>query len=750
MRLILLVFLYGSRCLTLSGAEIKGVVKEKGSGVNLPGVTVYIPDLNMGVVTDGQGFYQIKEIRPGNYRVQFSSVGFSTLIKSVLLRDSIVLNIELERTAYSFNEVVVSDGKARSIEETPYKIETIQVKELAKAGNISLMDALTVIPGIDQISYGAAIGKPVIRGLSFSRIMTVYQGVRFENQQWGEEHGLGLNDLGAERIEVIKGPASLIYGSGAIGGVINIIDENIPEAGKLKGEFSQNFHSNTLGYRTAGGAKGTTRNGLFGSFRFLRESHADYIDGRGVTVGNSRFSMNSAKISTGLIKSWGIMKLSYTYNDQILGIIEEDENENTLATSRNDRSIQLPYQRVKDHFFSLQNTFFIGISKVKLNISYHYNDRKEIEEDLNEVDLGINLHTTNYDLKYLRPLTDKIELTIGMQGFFQSNFNQTDVNDILIPDSRLFDNSFFSMTDINLGKVHLQGGVRYDRRHTTANSERLEGYILPGSASGFEVSRNFSGFSGSAGATFKFNKAVLVKANVASGFRAPDLAELFANGEHPGTNRFESGNPEFGREQNLEVDLSTSIRLKNFSIEVSGFHNNISNYIFFDPTTEVLNGLTIWRYTQDDALLYGGESGIVLHPSFLQTIRVQSNVSVVNGTRKSDDSPLPLIPPVKFKHTLTYSPKMDFGRVSKTYIVLNVINAMAQERVSEGEHVTPAYNLVGIGIGATVPIGKSNIDFSVKGNNLFNENYFDHLAITRPFGIYNMGRNISLNLRWEI
>src|SRR5690606_36624109 len=203
--------------------------------------------------------------------------------------------------------------------------EKINRSELLKMPSPSLMSSLSRVPGINEVSLGPGIGKPVIRGLSFSRVLSVYQGARFENQQWGADHGLGLNETGISSVEIIKGPASIIYGSGAMAGVIHLIEEPDAVVGKIEGDLHLRVFSNTLGIRSEAGIKGAGQKGLFWSFRGAQESHADYKNGDKQTIGNSRFNTGNFKGSFGLQKKWGNTRLRYSYLNQRIGLIDEND-----------------------------------------------------------------------------------------------------------------------------------------------------------------------------------------------------------------------------------------------------------------------------------------------------------------------------------------------------------------------------------------------------------------------------------------
>lgn len=346
--------------------RITGKVVNHENNLPLEGVSVYIPDIMKGTATDHEGRFVIGNLPYGTYVVMISSIGFSSIVKKIQLNETeIYVDIPLSQETYITEELVISGGAISKKDESPLKIESMSLDAVRKTGSPTLMTAITQIPGVEQISFGTGIGKPVIRGLSFSRILTIYQGARFENQQWGEDHGLGLNDLGAERIEVIKGPASLIYGSGALAGVINIIEEKPATDNNREGVFQLNTFSNTMGVRANIGLKGSYEDANWG-IRYGHENHADYINGNNRLIGNSRFNIHTFKAYSGFQKKRLNTRLTYTYAHQMLGIIEEDEMEESLSTTRHDRSLQLPFQDIQDHLLSSQSTFLLDQGKIKM------------------------------------------------------------------------------------------------------------------------------------------------------------------------------------------------------------------------------------------------------------------------------------------------------------------------------------------------------------------------------------------------
>lgn len=725
---------------------LKGRIVSSATNEAIPGAAVSIARLGKQTITNERGAFEIQGLPTATVRLDVSHIAYKKLQKTVTLAaDNSELIIALDEALIMSEEIVVSAGFFTTREQTAYKVESVGAKDIARQGTHSMMEALTFVPGVTQVSFGPAIGKPVIRGLSFSRIMTVYQGVRFENQQWGEDHGLGLNDPSIDRVEVVKGPASLMYGSGAIGGVINIIDEEIPSE-RLSGFAGLSLYSNTLGARSELGLRGAGKKGFFWGLSGNLQSHADYIDGTNRIIGNARFRSAMAKASAGMHQSWGTTRFSYIYNRQLPGIIDENEMEETLATRHPDRSLQLPFQEVTDHLLSSQTHIKMGSSGLRINLGYHVNLREENETSMKAIDLGLRLTTASYDVRYNFFLTPAVELIGGVQGFYQSNTNMEGAGEILLPDSRQWDKGLYGLMMANIGRLSLQGGLRYDHRQTTANARRLAAFELPGAPVSRTLTKSFSGFTASAGATYQLQDNLLLRTNLASGFRAPDLAELFSNGEHPGTNRFERGNAAFGREQNLEWDLSALYRLRSISFEAAAYFNHIRNYIFFSPTEEYVDHLWVWQFEQDDVQLWGGEAGINWEPEDLPWLVNKLSFSMVRGERLGQEAHLPLIPADRIMNELRFE-RSSLAFFGAPYASVRLQHIIAQHRAGRFEEPTAGYTLTSAGAGGTIDWRKSKLELNVVVQNLFNVAYMDHLAVTRAFGVRNMGRNVTLGVK---
>ena len=263
MKKIILALFVGFSALLNAQNKISGTITNK-ENQPLTGVAIFVPDLHKSSSTDENGNYSINNIPLGNIRIVFLTLGFGTQNKTITVQNGEnKLDIILEATAFQMDEVIVATAFNKLQSQNVMKVEHESMKSLQQKGTATLIEGLATIPGVSQVSTGTSIGKPVIRGLSGNRVLVYSQGVRLENQQFGDEHGLGLNDAGVESVEVIKGPASLLYGSDALGGVLYFNPEKFAKTNTFQGDFSQKLFSNTLGSNSTLGLKTSTENWKF-------------------------------------------------------------------------------------------------------------------------------------------------------------------------------------------------------------------------------------------------------------------------------------------------------------------------------------------------------------------------------------------------------------------------------------------------------------------------------------------------------
>jgi iron complex outermembrane receptor protein len=727
MKQIITFMLLFATTISYSQNTLEGTVLDNDTKEGLDYVNVYLPSLEKGAVTKEKGVFKITDLPSGTHKIIFSMIGYETLSLNITIPNKEPLNISLKASVIEMEDVIISTPFHKLQSENVMKVEQKKVADLKANGSVTLSDGITNIAGVESISTGLSIGKPVIRGLSSNRVLVYTQGVRLENQQFGDEHGLGINDSGIESVEVIKGPASLLYGSDALGGVLYLNPEKFAQANTTQGEINANYFSNTLGYNTGASVK-TSGDKFKFIFRGSLAEHSDY-NTKEYRVTNTRFKEQDFKTGIGYQTKQFKSELRYNVNNSKLGIPEDIGEQST------NKAPLIPFQNITNHIFSSKSNVFFNNSSLDINLGYLYNDRKEFaEQALNDEDLEAELHlklkTFNYDVKYNLPKLGKFETIVGTQGMHQVNTNYGPEE--LIPDATTNDIGFLAVSHIHLNKVDIQLGARYDNR-------------LIDLASG--ISKNFNSFNGAAGAKINIVEKITARLNLATGFRAPNLAELTSDGIHEGTNRYEIGNFDLKNEQNFQTDLALEYKNDHIELFANGFYNKVNNYIFLSPNGDIIDTNPVFTYLQDDAMLYGGEFGFHFHPHPLDWLHFESSFETVTGKRTNDNY-LPLIPANSLSNILRA--ELDNSWITKGYIFIKLKSTFSQDNISDFETNTPGYNLLSAGFGGTIQLLKKDLNINISGNNLTDQKYINHLSRLKADNIYNIGRNISLGFTYNL
>ena len=767
---LLITLLLAVNTIIYSQNKLSGNITDVNSGEPVFSANVYFPQLEKGSMSDENGDFSINNLPNGTYKLIVSSIGYKTLNLEVEL-PSENLNIQLTPSAIEMEEVIVSTPFHQLQSENVMKVERESVSELNKQGAINLSDGITQIAGVESITTGLGIGKPVIRGLSSNRVLVYTQGIRLENQQYGDEHGLGISAMGIGSVEVIKGPASLLYGSDAMGGVLYLNPERYASSGETNAALETDYFSNTLGYQASLMAK-TSGEKLKFIARGSYATHSDYEDGDGTRVTNTRFNEKDIKTGIGFQDKNYKADLRYNFNRSEIGIPEE------IGVQSRDKEPMLPFQKIDNHILSLDNTFYFVNSSLDAKLGYQFNNRKEFEEHHHEEEhheedeehheegeedheeegehheeeeqlgeaseepaLEMHLETFNYNIKYNLPKIGKFETIAGIQGMYQTNRNFGE--EILIPDAETLDFGVFATTHYHLESWDFQGGLRFDTRNleteafTAENADVIEG-----------VDRSFNSINAALGAKYHFNQKFIARLNLASGFRAPNLSELTSNGDHNGANRYEIGNPDLNNEQNFQVDLALEWRNEHFEAFVNAFTNNINDYIFINPTNEIIEEEPVFRYEQANANLYGGEVGIHIHPHPLDWLHLESSFEAVTG-KLDEGGYLPLIPANSLTNTLRI--EFEGGKTfTEKYTFVRLKSVFDQNNPGRFETETDGYNLLGAGIGTVIKLDQVQLDLNLSGTNLLNKTYISHLSRLKPDGIFNIGRNIMFSANIKI
>jgi iron complex outermembrane receptor protein len=707
---------------------------------NLPlaGATIFIPDMSKGTVSNSNGDYELLNLPNGKIKIQYSFLGYTNQIETVELSgETIELNIMLKQTAIEAEEVVVSGGYNSTQHENAVKIDVLKLNTDAIKSTPNFSEVLTQVAGVDMISKGSGVSKPVIRGLSMNDILVLNNGVRFENYQYSDHHPLGIDEFGIEDVEIIKGPASLLYGSDAIGGVINFIKEKPAPLGTIMGDYNIQLFSNTLGMTNNFGIKGASKK-IFGGIRVGQKTDADFLQGGGAFAPNSRFNEISVKANAGYTDKIGTFNLFYEFNNQKLGLVEDEAIKEITTRGRENR---IWYEELNSHLLSSQNKLYFGNFKLDLNSACQNTELIHFGE-VGVYEIQMKLSTLTYEAKLHLPSRENSEYIVGFQGFNQTNTNLNDRETKLLPDATTNNYSAFVLLQYTFfRKLKLQTGIRYDKKSI---STQTIGNVTDTMTYRPALDKYFGSFSGSLGATYNLSEYLLFRTNFAAAYRTPNLAELTSNGQHE--QRYEIGDHNLVPENAYETDLSIHYHKDNFTFDIAGFYNIIDNFIFISPTEDTTNsGIPIFRYKQANSALFGGEAGLHVHPKPIKWLHFQTTFSSVIGKQKNGDYQ-PFIP----AHKLNFEFRAEKEKLlflHNVFASVNTSTAFNQNNAAPDETTTKSYTLLDMGIGGNIKMKNQMVYLSISANNIFDKKYIDHLSTLKEVNLYNSGRNIAFSMK---
>jgi iron complex outermembrane recepter protein len=784
---------------------LSGRITDSKSNEPIPGATVYIPELKAGTFSDKNGIYKIDNLPSAKIIIQFSFLGYKSVVEQVDLASTSSLDIRMEEAITEINEVVVT-GTMRTTEITrsPVPVVTLGRKELEQNLKTNIIDAISRLPGVSAVTTGPNVSKPFIHGLGFNRVLTLYDGIRQEGQQWGDEHGVEVDENAVDHIEIIKGPASLTYGADALAGVVNLLPAPPVPDSTVKGSVITDYQTNN-GLAAISGNMAGNKNGVVWGAILSHKQATNYrnkYDGR---VYGTAFNESDLSAYAGVNRKWGYSEFHFSvYNDLqeipdgsrdsvtrkfTKQITEADTVRQIVPDNElNSYKIDVLHQLVRHYRFYWSSNLILGKSKIGLLLGWQQNIRKEFSHPQSPdiPGLSLSLKTLNYDIKYSIPESKGWETILGINGMYQQNRN--DGTEFIIPDYNELDIGPFVLVTKTYDKFNLSGGIRFDTRIF----KNYAMYTKTDPANGFDMqvsnadtagasnpftgfSHNYTGISASFGFSYNFTKRLLIKSNIARGFRAPNIAEISANGIHPGSLIYQIGNHDFKPEYSLQEDLGISYRWDHISGNIDIFNNNISNYIFNEKLLNhngqdsvIIAGNQTFKYQQSKAEIFGFEVSLDIHP--YDWLHFENAVSAVYANNKGgkgiiiDESSqyLPFIPPLHTSSELRANIVRDDRIIRAFYIKAGLDFFAGQNRIySAGntETPTPGYALYSGGIGAEIRNrkGVQVLTIDISANNIFNRPYQSHMSRLKYFedypgngtgrnGIYDEGRNISFRL----
>lgn len=779
------------------------------TGSPLSGASIYIADLKKGSIADANGNFHINGIPSGTYLIEIKFIGYKTILQSLYFHENIVQDFSMTIAVTEESEIVITgSSRATSIKRNPIPIVSINKQFLQQTLSTNIIDAIATIPGISQVTTGPNVSKPFIRGLGYNRILTLYDGVRLEGQQWGDEHGIEVDDNTVSKVEVVKGPASLIYGSDAMAGVVNLIPANPPGQGKIIGNILNEYQTNNRLIENSATIAGHTGDYTWGS-TLTHKMATDYVNKYDGRVYNTGYAETDAALNLGLHKNWGYSNLGLSMFDDLQEIPDGSRDSATRKFTKqiteadtyrpivsneelNTYKIAALHQHVQ-HFGAYNaSSFLIGNGRLAVNLAYQKSIRREYNhpEAVSVPGLYLTLDTYSYDTKYYFHEKNGFSVMAGANGMYQKN-NVDRGTEFIIPSYRQFDIGPFVFAKRTMNKLEIAGGIRYDVRDfsndglysttdpNTGFDHVVTGADTVGAAHPFSSYKNtFSGASGSFGLSYRINSRFSVKANIGRGYRAPNISEISSNGVHPGTNMYQIGNPGFKPEFNLQEDLGVEFNSTHVTVNADVFNNTIQNYIYNEKLSSINGGDSIivpgnqtFKFVAAKANLYGGELSIDIHPHPWDWLHFENSLSMVYAVNKgvpgegkvSDSAKyLPNIPPLRGISELRANVKKVGNNFANGFIKVQLEVFAEQNRVyleNGTETPTPGYQLLNAGFGTDIlnKKGKPFMNISFLGNNLLDVAYQSNMSRLKYFepypgnftghdGIYNMGRNFSIRV----
>ncbi|MFY0598952.1 MAG: TonB-dependent receptor [Cyclobacteriaceae bacterium] len=768
---------------------LSGLVVDHESGEGLPGALVSIHELDQATVTNEQGQFRFESIRPATYHIHVSFIGYQSYTNGLSLKNEEPLIIRLEQTAIELNEIVVESNHYKTGPRShTLAMEIIDADFLRENRKATLVNSLEDLPGINAINTGVGISKPVIRGLSFNRVIVNDKGIKQEGQQWGTDHGLEIDMFEPGRVEVIKGPSSLMYGSDGLGGVLNIFPASLPQKGTMQGSFQSLYKTNNQNFSTSTALEGNQK-GFVYRMRFSSQDFGDYqVPATNFSFNETILNINEKKLKntagrersfTGMVgvkKNWGYSTITVSNFHQDAGFFVGAfgiPNNNILESDGDSRNIDIPRQSINHFKVINNNNILIGSNWLELDLGYQNNQRKEIAVPHTHrngpvpegtLALGLLLHTASLNARYFIHQNNDHTRILGFQGQYQRN--ERSGFEFLLPNFSSFSAGAFVYEERSwANKFTATGGLRFD----IANRD-ITGYDQPIYSDDTTIDRfyervgtfdkNFFNASGALGFSYYPSKHFNLKINMGSSYKVPTAAELGINGFHHGTFRHELGDENLTSERGFQGDLSLSYQRSNLSLVLSPFASYFDSFIYLAPSSNFSSSLDsdafrgesgqVFHYRQNNAFFTGGEFAAEYHP--IHDLHLKTAFEYVYNYNLNTSLPLPITPPPSIFVEVNYEIERTPEFLEGLKVGFSYKSVFDQNRVDRNERSTPGYHLLGTNIGTKVVLGNYSADLIFSIQNLTNEKYLNHLSRYRLLNLPEQGRNfiISLNIPFAI
>src|SRR5438094_199120 len=738
--MVAMVALFASLVTGARGDTLSGRVADT-TGAAVAGATATVVELHRVARTGSDGVFRLAEIPPGRYTMAVRALGYAPVARAVTVAGPTTIDVTLRRAPVWVEPVTVTATRAPlDVFSSPLPTEALSEDRLRRAQSVSLAHALAQLPGINALSTGQQIGKPVIRGLAGPRVLLLEDGSRLEDYSWSDEDGPSVDARLAQRVEVIRGPASVLYGSDALGGVVNVIPEELPDANggprALRSGFEISGASNNAELEGAArleGASGGWGWRLFGIGRFASSLHTPAGE-----LDNTGFNALSGEAAVGTRGARGSTTLRYTRYGGEFKLLEAEGPASGEEGG--------PERKLSDDRVQFAGDYLVGGVRLETKAQWQRHSLIEVSDTgvspggqpLEGTAFDLLLNTFTIDALVHHTAGARVAGTLGVSGVAQSNDTRGKIP--LVPDARVRSGAVFGFEQASLGRVRLLAGARVDVRRLTADSNAQLGLVAQ--------TRDYTAFAGNVGIVYGIGAAALT-ANVGRAWRAPTLFELFSNGPHLGEARYEIGDKGLQPEAGTNLDVGVRWQSGRVRAELAAYRNAIDRFIFITPTdsfvtvsTSPPDSLRVYRYQQADARLLGGEAE--LEVAVAPALSVRARADAVRGTNQATREPLPLVPPARVALGAELH-RAGLGWADRAYAGAEFEVATRQTRLSPLDVPTGGYPPLHLSAGLTRPmlgrIGRG--DLAVK--NVPNVSYRSFLSRYKEFAL-DPGRNVVLRV----
>lgn len=776
--LLLLLFINVSAIMAQKEVDfqLRGVVLNDHNE-SLKGASVYLQESGIYTITDERGSFSFPNLKNGTYRLHVSYIGYRCIhpYRFTIDNKNAELIIIMEPSDIDLQEIVVSsDLLKNAVKEHSHAVETADAHFISRNRGSSLMGSLQTLPGVQAMEIGQGLSKPVIRGLGFNRVVVSENNIKVEGQQWGADHGLEIDQFGVEKLEVIKGPASLIYGSDALGGVVQIRPHALAAPGTIETEAS--FVGRSVNDLLGGSALIKTRkNEVFSYLRFTYTAFGDYkVPADSFFYNRYRFAIPDRKLKNtagkeqnfyatlGLLKKWGKIAVSVSNVFSRTGFFPGAHglpSAAKLADDGDSRNIELPFQSVNHFKLSTNALVKLGQGKLLVDMAFQENNRQEnslfhshypnqippIENP--DLELQWKLRTLIMNSSY-QLVQGRNQIQFGVNA--QQQQNKIGGYAFLLPSYNRASVGLFYTHQFRFSeKTLFNGGIRYD-----LGKMQIDQYFSPytGNEKAPDFTGNYTDLSWAVGLVYQAADQLLFKANIAKSFRMPGASELGSNGVHHGSFRYELGDISLKSENAYQADASASYETEKMQFSISPFVGYFPNFIYLNPTGSYLlpdgseieeaDAGQVFRYEQSRAYRYGGEALLGIKLSRLFDMLVTTEYIYTTDGKY----PIPFTPPWRTIFGVDHHLPAYWKKLHNTIIRFEYSVVGAQKMVARNELKTPGYQTLNFNFSTKIltryfPLG---IDFQIQ--NVFNAKYFNHLSFYRHLELPEPGRNFQVTV----